>query len=368
MRSAKYTAIRITKVVGLVFVVLGLLLLNVVVSVFSSFWAYVGYVRQCANYRPKGVALSDTEPAPKLGPNVRGVFAMVSRTKSLEGWRGLYQGTTVAIILNYLLTVVSMAGIAATLLFSSQIHIPPTTAKYLYYVYLLVSWLGPIFLTLPLEVIMTRTMVYPHRVNWREPKRALSAVLSEREYKRFWRLYTLPGVLPIMLIRGALMRVLNVTPAMMLQSFRTNWIQILLGAPEHAAKIGLLRVLVVAAWSLLTVACTVPVYVIAVRLMIQRTEPYAIDQGSDAPDTFTPRTLDPTAEPVISLRPCAEPLNEAESFYGAASVEPYRGVLDCVRKMTQEEGLEVLGRGIYFTTFLVFWTNAGQMQQLGSTI
>lgn len=368
MRSLKYAAIRAAKVVGLVVAVLALLLANASISVLTSFWLWMGYVRQCANYRPKGVALGgdddddEASASPKLGPDVPGVFAMITRTRKLEGWRGLYQGTTLAIAMNYLLAVVSLLVVVGIVLLSSHVHVAPAAAGWLYAAFVVVSWVGPVVLTLPLEVLLLRTMVYPHRLNWLEPRRAVRAVLTRDELAKPWRLYALPGVFVSMLVRDLLTNVFQMTPSVVMTSYRTDWAQVLLGAPERVAQVTAVRVALVVAWSLLTVVCTVPVYVVSVRLMTQRAAPYAVS-GSDAPDTFMPRTVDPTAEPVISLRPCTEPLNEAESFYGAATVAPYRGIVDCVRKMVVEEGYESLARGVHFAALLVFWMNLGRMEQ-----
>lgn len=47
-------------------------------------------------------------------------------------------------------------------------------------------------------------MVHPRRLNWFAPRESLQEVLSASEYKQPWRLYRLPGLLPVMLLRVAL--------------------------------------------------------------------------------------------------------------------------------------------------------------------
>lgn len=61
------------------------------------------------------------------------------------------------------------------------------------------------------------------------------------------------------------------------------------------------------------------------------------------------------SEPVIALRPCDEPLSaeeaaraEAEGF-GAPTVERYSGMMDCLNKLVDEEGIEALYRGAWVT-------------------
>lgn len=368
MRSLKYSAIRAAKAVGLALLVAALLAANVLITLFMSFWTWMGYVRHCANYRPKGVALSESsEPPPKLGPQVNGVLTMVSRTKQLEGWRGLYQGATVSFVMNYLVALVSLLGVLFIVILTSQVSIPKHGEKYLFIAYIFISIIGPVLISLPFEVVLYRTMVYPRRLNWKEPKRCLRAVLSEAEIKNPWRLYTLPGVFVLLLVRQLVATGLQATPNFVLEAYRANFVHFVLGAPEAAAKLTAVRFLVLVVYSALTVALTVPIQVLIVRLATQRTASSALHAEDAAePDVFTPRTLEPTSEPVISLRPCTEPLNEAESYYGATTVAPYTGAIDAAKKMVAEEGHESLWRGLRFISILVLFVNIGRMDQFAS--
>ncbi|WFD04544.1 hypothetical protein MOBT1_003255 [Malassezia obtusa] len=375
---AKYTAIRAAKAAGLALAVLLLLFANTLVSVLITFPLILGYTRQCANYRPRGVAL-DEAPAPKLGPAVTGVVPMIVRTKRLEGWRGVYQGTSVAVAMHFVQALVGVGVVLAAVLVSSAWTLPPAAAKYVYAAYLLLAWIGPVLLALPFEVVLVRTAVHTHRLDWRAPRRSLAAVLSAAEYAQPWRLYALPGVLVTLLARALLANAFQAAPAVVLAARPAALVQLVLGAPETAVKVNAVRVALAVAWTAATVVLTVPVQVVAVRLMTQRTAPAALDAApaargagaaasavrtaDAAPDAYAPRTLDPTAEPVISLRPCAEPLNEGESFYGAATVAPYRGALDCVRTMVREEGYESLGRGAHLTACLVLLANLGRLAE-----
>ena len=74
-----------------------------------------------------------------------------------------------------------------------------------------------------------------------------------------------------------------------------------------------------------------------------------------APSTNWHRAGSEPSEPVIALRPCDEPLSaedavraEAEGF-GAPTVERYTGMMDCLNKLVDEEGIEALYRGAWVT-------------------
>lgn len=97
----------------LLFVVLGTL---VVMALAMPF--FVSLTRLRANYLPKAVSLNNVlsdgleddlerrsivhsvlmrarRATAKIGPVVDGVIPMIKRTKRLEGWRGLYRGSTI---------------------------------------------------------------------------------------------------------------------------------------------------------------------------------------------------------------------------------------------------------------------------------
>ncbi|KAN0064479.1 hypothetical protein ACQY0O_002105 [Thecaphora frezii] len=60
-------------------------------------------------------------------------------------------------------------------------------------------------------------------------------------------------------------------------------------------------------------------------------------------------------EPVIALRPIEEQAEqEAAAEFGAPVVQRYEGLVDCLNKMVDEEGLESLSRGAWVTMLGVF--------------
>ena len=60
-------------------------------------------------------------------------------------------------------------------------------------------------------------------------------------------------------------------------------------------------------------------------------------------------------EPVIALRPIEEQTaEEAAAEFGAPVVKRYEGLMDCLNKMVDEEGIESLGRGAWVTLIAMF--------------
>lgn len=109
----------------------------------------------------------------------------------------------------------------------------------------------------------------------------------------------------------------------------------------------------------------------------------ALEPGTknSAPPSSSPRTLGggpPTSipmqstyidvqgqpsEPVIALRPCDEPQSAEEAAraeeegFGAPTVERYTGMIDCLNKLVDEEGIEALYRGAWVTLLGIFAGN-----------
>lgn len=64
-----------------------------------------------------------------------------------------------------------------------------------------------------------------------------------------------------------------------------------------------------------------------------------------------PSISDEAQEPVVVLRPCASSSIEADA--GSGTVPPYTGLLDCLRTMVAEEGVESIYRGWGVSVFFL---------------
>ncbi|WFD44941.1 hypothetical protein MPSI1_003615 [Malassezia psittaci] len=458
---------------------------------------FVSLTRLRANYLPKAVSLTNVlsegeastaqdqsvlyslmmrtrRATAKIGPVVDGVIPMIKRTKRLEGWRGLYQGTTIVasgVFFTYTISVILFLGFARSFDSIPLEHREP-------FIWEILSDVMQAVVVLPFDVVLKRTMVHPQRLNWFQPKTSMQQVLSLTEYAQPWRLFQIPGLLYAMLLRVTLVSTLSLGAQRCLLPYyeplqpsdpSQDDFEGPTSASTKATVAGFTAYLIV---TLLLQLVAVPLECIVVRLSIQRpitqqplhiayannASPYRptadshqasastqesvsstkgkkaardidlredradsdadpvphqaaepeLDQDeqhstkptagqssatskseqhketfarsseeSDENATLTlhrdssdideeqalpminetvphvqpsaPRTLSPMSEPVIALRPCDESLDEMDSFYGAAAVEPYMGAKDCLHKMIAEEGYESLYRGLPFS-------------------
>ncbi|WFD04540.1 hypothetical protein MOBT1_003251 [Malassezia obtusa] len=181
---------------------------------------FVSITRLRANYLPKAVSLTNVlnegelesmenrsvlhsflmrsrRATAKIGPVVDGVLPMIWRTKRLEGWRGLYQGTTIVasgVLVTYAATAIFLlTAVESWDDWNASSRVPFLAAICIELLQALV--------VLPFDVVLKRTMVHPRRLNWFAPVQSMSEVLSPAEFKQPWRLYRIPGLLSAMLLR-----------------------------------------------------------------------------------------------------------------------------------------------------------------------
>lgn len=412
---------------------------------------FVSITRLRANYLPKAVSLTNVlnegeldtiehrsvlrsllmrakRATAKIGPVVGGVFPMIARTKRLEGWRGLYQGTTIVasgVFVTYTIGVLFFLSSATTI--DNAMAMPRTP-----FVWAVVSELLQALVVLPFDVVLKRTMVHPRRLDWFRPRESLREVLSPTELRRPWQLFRLPGLLPAMLLRVSLVSTLSIAAD---RALLPRYEPLVPSDPAQddfegpssattkATVLGFATYLIVV---LLLQLLAVPLECIVVRLSVQRPvaqQPLHVAYAQNAPDLAPsahsheasvgaapqegaqegadearepgpqeadaelaasdeedarpmlpdgtprervppPRTKSPTSEPVIALRPCEETLDEIDSYYGASPVEPYTSFTDCFRKMVAEEGYESLYRGLPFSMGLAFVLTLGLLPEL----
>ncbi|CBQ72393.1 conserved hypothetical protein [Sporisorium reilianum SRZ2] len=176
-------------------------------------------VRLRANYLPKAVSLdnvledgagstsgpralssfllSERRSSAKIGPVVTGVFAMMLRTKRLEGWAGIYKGSipvAIQIFTLSTLTFIFFAGASASSPGSAYKAGPAGPGQFSFFsnlFYMLFVSLA----ALPLNVLTYRTIVHPRILPLNSPRENLRELLSYTEFTQPWRLYLLPGLL-----------------------------------------------------------------------------------------------------------------------------------------------------------------------------
>ena len=262
-------------------------------------------VRIRANYLPKGVALDE---AGKVGPAVYSVPDMKRRVEQLEGRSSLWRGTSLML---YFIAVLALAYFVVL----TAIMIPfkivsgadhGTLAFFSAMVLIVVT----VPLSAPMEVLLRRTIVHPHGLDWRHPRACLRELMTDDELNNPWRLYMIPDVLPTMGLM-ALYGLILAASVFPLPSLFLDSNVLFFPTAAFAA------ILIILSCLLTPLDCAL------VRLMVQRPLPAAEPPTAESP------------EPVIELRPHAE------------STPAYTGIADCLRKMVAEEGVESIWRGSF---------------------
>ncbi|WFD36556.1 hypothetical protein MCUN1_003439 [Malassezia cuniculi] len=413
-------------------------------------------VRHRANYLPKAVSLDnvlqdgqETEPGEyvrqtlmwreqrataKIGPVVNGVAKMMRRIVRLEGWRGLWKGITLDLVLSMMIMWIQLLLFGSLFLLAPYNGMPAGPDGISKTAVVLYSMILALF-DIPIIVLTNRAIVHPRLLNWRYPKACLREIMSHDEQRQPWRLYIVPGVFQAVLLKifwvsviGTTVRQLTV-PALGVVTVPTP---VAPGESQYSGPssdtltISPLGLSVFLVWILISAVVVTPIECVIVRLSVQRpagqqplheayaqvaeynhqaTVPqpqqqqqqhqprssFAIDDetaerereeaAADADaDTYTDANADANAataapaprpmqrnashipgdlpsEPVIALRPCDDTAEEAQIGFGATPVERYSGVVDCVRKMIDEEGLESLWRGVFFTLIFILMSS-----------
>ncbi|PKI83443.1 hypothetical protein MVES1_002575 [Malassezia vespertilionis] len=393
----KYDAMRAATLVMYIIAGIIAIALDSVLSVLISQPIYSGFVHFRANYTPKAVALPEGDATdahrvpwykrlcrtsvPRTGPAVHGVLSMISRVVSLEGWRSLYQGATVYVAQTFVTTSLFLAAFFLLMALSTYGYNFPVNNPFAMMGAALFVETAMALLVLPFLIVLQRSMVHPYRLNWFRPRESLQSVLSEAEYTCPARLYCLPGVVSapickLLVMHGAQFAFhgasawSGVQPALL----RLVLLKGPAGKMPPVPAVSARELLGYAMFVFVLVLATVPFDCALVRLATQRTASRAYrpaDSAAPQGETqaplreCTPRLLDQAGEPSISLRPGPAPLDPGESYFGASSAAPYGGLVDCMRKMAEEEGCASLWRGATLTFLAMCVGNAGAASLAG---
>jgi hypothetical protein len=284
-------------------------------------------VRLRANYNPKGLQLdADGEAQAHTGPVITTLSAMAKRVYRIEGWPGLYKGLMPTI----LSTIVMTTFIGIFLDPQSPRHgsyRTPNTGIFGSLFYSIVMMV----VSLPTVVISYRAITTPHKLPYFNPALSLRVLLTPTERQKPWIIYLTPGLLPA-------------------QALHVSYVVLVLGGLRHAllpalSKPGvpklddysLSRFGFFTAVTVMSTVFLTPLEVIATRLSIQRNHAapefnsVSQEENGDAEEVAEFAGAD---EDVIGLR------NEAD---------PYMGLVDCAKRIMQEEGWQSLYRAWWLT-------------------
>jgi len=286
-----------------------------------------GLVRFRANYNPKGLQLDAEGGAqPHTGPVVSSFFGMIRRVHRIEGWSGLYKGlmptlmSTVVITLFLVFVVESPkprhgaynapeASVLGTLLYS--------TFKML--------------ISLPTVIITYRAITTPHRLPYLKPMYSLRILLTPTERRKPWVLYLTPGLMAVQIAHiGYIVLGLGTIRRLLLPELSAT------GAPK-IGDISRVRLTVFFVLVIFSTAILAPLEVIATRLAIQRNHAasgfnsVSQEEEGDAEETIEYAGAE---EDVIGLR---------------SEEDPYLGLIDCAKRIVNEEGYRTLYRAWWLT-------------------
>jgi len=174
----------------------------------------------------------------------------------------------------------------------------------------------------PLTLAVPRSIITPYRLPL-QPRACIRILLTPFEQTQPWLLYLTPGLLAATFIHSLCVTLLARTVRVTL-----------LGPPSDLfAEIAYWRWAIFFVYQALATAWLTPLEVVATRLSVQ---PNTGGFESVASEEELPEgvTFAGTDEDVIGLRP---------------TTEPYVSLLDCARKVVEEEGWQSLFRGWWWT-------------------
>ncbi|KAG2072074.1 hypothetical protein BDR04DRAFT_1230764 [Suillus decipiens] len=304
-----------------VMVVLGLLALVLTISVPLA----GASVRIRAHYNPKGLQLdSEGGIQPHSGSVVPSFFSMLRRVHRIEGWSGLYKGLMPTFLTTLIIVALVMFLTNDQLLRRTLLAPGAGTVGIL---------VGSVFdiLLLPRVVIQNRAITTPYKLPYLNPIYSLRVLLTPTERRRPLTLYLTPGLL----IAGV---------AQVAIAFLSRWIRLLLlqalakpsiTGRELISSVKLVIVFVVIA--LLKTIIITPLEVIFLRLSIQRNHaaPEFNSISQEEGDNEEAMEYAGAEEDVINLR---------------IDREPYVGLIDCGKRIIEEEGWGALYRVWWLTT------------------
>jgi len=301
----------------------GLVSLVVLLAILPAVPLTGAVVRLRAKYDPRGIQLDPEDgEQPRTGPAVTSFFAMLARVHRIEGWSGLYKG-----LMPTLLSIpVTSTLFLLRLMSTGNLRIDKVSTVSTGMLGAMGYTLFAIFF-LPLTIIFIRAITTPHKLPCFDAKYSLRILLTPAERERPWILYT-PGLVAAQFWQIAFIVLgLGTVRRLLLPELS----QPDLPPAEDVSGVKL------AAFFVLTLAGTIvlaPLEVILIRLAVQPN--YAVPQSVPQPNGDAQEAVEYTGmdENVISLR---------------TEQEPYTGLIDCAKKIVEEEGCGALYRAWWWT-------------------
>ncbi|KIJ61321.1 hypothetical protein HYDPIDRAFT_42724 [Hydnomerulius pinastri MD-312] len=284
-------------------------------------------VRFRAHYNPKGLQL-DTEGdvQPHTGPVVTSFFAMLKRVYRIEVWPGLYKGLMPSLVSTTIVTLFLIIFLSESNLRHGRYSTPSTGV-----LGMLSYSIFAMLISLPQTIITDRAITTPHKLPYFDPIYSLRILLTPTERGRPWILYLTPGLLAAQVSHIAYVVLGLRTVRQFLLPELANP-----GLPDRS-DISMVKLAIFFVLALGSTVVLAPLEVIAIRLAIQRNHAapefnsISQEEEGDAEEATEYAGVD---EDVIGLR---------------TEREPYIGLVDCAKRIIDEEGWSALYRAWWLT-------------------
>ncbi|WWD21841.1 hypothetical protein CI109_106329 [Kwoniella shandongensis] len=274
-------------------------------------------VRLRANYNPHAVGL---DAQTRVGPTLHTLIGTLKRTKRLEGYWGLWKGTFPALVYTTLVSIASIifVGGSASRGPKNTYSVPEAGGIRMGLFTIVLT-----IIALPMTVIINRSIITPYKLP-NNPSTSLRILLSPHELSRPYMLYLTPGLLATTFIH-------SICVTLIARTMRVFFLGAAL-ADEVSDDISPWRWMLFIVWQALATLWLTPLEVVGTRLSVQANTGGIVPSEEEGPPEGV--QFCGTDEDVIGLRP---------------TTEPYLGMVDCGRKIIEEEGWQSLYRGFWFT-------------------
>lgn len=286
-------------------------------------------VRLRANFNPKSIQLdAEGNVEPHTGPIVTSFFGMLKRVKRIEGWGGLYKGTMPTLLETTALTVFVVAALdSGAVRYGAR---APNTGILGTLAYATVA----LILNLPAVVITYRSITTPYRLPWFNPVYSLRVLLTPTERRKPWIIYFTPGLFAAQFLHLAY-------KIIFIGSLRRFLLPNISNGDETAINdLSWWKVGIMITVALVSTVILCPLEVIASKLAIQRNHA-APEYNSVAQEA---------EDDGLNNEEYAEYTGAEEDVIGLRhEKDPYLGLVDCAKKVVDEEGWQALYRAWWLT-------------------
>ncbi|KDQ21175.1 hypothetical protein BOTBODRAFT_25598 [Botryobasidium botryosum FD-172 SS1] len=298
-------------------------------------------VRFRANYTPKGVGLhlgdpedpEDVQPVlsqdPRVGPVVNSLWAMYQRVQRLEGIPGLYKGIMPTIVFTSLFMVLAAVSMDASFTSHRGKYYIPSGG----FLGSVIYATGAGILAIPTTIITNRAITTPHKLDFFALKKSIRVLFTPYERKKPWALWLTPGLMAATVVHILWIAIVSrIFRALLIPALADGIDNIDPNQPLDVSLVGLVFFVIFSSASTV-VLC--PLEVISTRLSLQRNH-FADLAGAPAQAGEEEEVEYAATEDVIGLR---------------SEEDPYVGLVDCAKRIIDEEGIMTLYRAWWLTMF-----------------